>query len=113
MLFEGKLSPPWQMIFYLTAGFAVLVVVSLFTRRTPKDRLDRFYACLRTPIGADEPEVEPFTLPAGLQPGPRNVMIRHPDFEIPKPTLIGIGGFLAAWLGVGLLIGAVYWIIQW
>jgi Na+/proline symporter len=112
MLFEGKLSPPWQMIFYLTAGFVVLVVVSLFTRRTPKDRLDRFYACLRTPIGADEPEVEPFTLPTGVQPGPRNVLIRHPDFEIPKPTLIGIGGFLAAWLGVGLLIGAVYWIIQ-
>ena len=112
MLFEDKLSPPWQMIFYLTAGFVVLVVVSLFTRRAPKDRLERLYACLRTPIGVDEPEAEPFTLPAGVQPGPRNVLIKHPDFEIPRPTLIGIGGFLAAWLGVGLLIGAVYWIIQ-
>jgi len=112
MLFEEKLSPPWQMIFYLTAGFVVLVVVSLFTRRTPKDRLDRFYACLRTPIGVDEPEVEPFTLPASVEPGPRSVLIQHPDFEIPRPTLIGIGGFLAAWVGVGLLIGAVYWIIQ-
>jgi len=112
MLFDGGLSLPWQMIFYLTAGFVVLIVVSLFTRRAPKDRLDRLYACLRTPIGADEPEAEPFTLPAGVQPGPRNVLIQHPDFEIPRPTLIGIGGFLAAWLGVGLLIGAVYWIIQ-
>ena len=112
MLFEDKLSPPWQMIFYLTAGFVVLVVVSLFTRRAPKDRLERLYACLRTPIGVDEPEAEPFTLSAGVQPGPRNVLIKHPDFEIPRPTLIGIGGFLAAWLGVGLLIGAVYWIIQ-
>jgi Na+/proline symporter len=112
MLWQGELSLPWQMIFYLTAGFVVLVVVSLFTRRAPKDRLDRLYACLRTPIGADEPEAEPFTLPAGVQPGPRNVLIQHPDFEIPRPTLIGIGGFLAAWLGVGLLIGAVYWIIQ-
>nr|MBC8218897.1 hypothetical protein [Planctomycetota bacterium] len=65
-----------------------------------------------TPIGPDEPETEPFTLPAGVQPGERNVLIRHPDFEIPRPTLIGIGGFLAAWAGVGLLIGAVYWIIQ-
>ena len=113
MLWEGKLYLPWQMIFYLTAGFVVLVVVSLFTRRTPKDRLDQFYACLRTPIGTDEPEVEPFTLPASVQPGPRNVLIRHPDFEIPKPTLIGIGGFLAAWLGVALLVATVYWIIQW
>jgi Na+/proline symporter len=113
MLWQGEISLPWQMISYLTAGFIVLVVVSLFTRRTPKDRLDRLYACLRTPIGADEPEAKPFTLPAGVQPGPRNVLIQHPDFEIPRPTLIGIGGFLAAWLGVGLLIGVVYWIIQW
>ena len=112
MLWQGELSLPWQMIFYLTVGFVVLVVVSLFTRRAPKDRLECLYACLRTPIGVDEPEAEPFTLPAGVQPGPRNVLIQHPDFEIPRPTLIGIGGFLTAWLGVGLLIGAVYWIIQ-
>ena len=113
MLWQGEISLPWQMISYLSTGFIVLVVVSLFTRRTPKDRLDRLYACLRTPIGVDEPEAKPFTLPAGVQPGPRNVLIQHPDFEIPRPTLIGIGGFLAAWLGVGLLIGVVYWIIQW
>jgi len=112
MLLEGNLGLPWKMIMYLATGFVVLVVVSLFTRRAPKDRLDRLYDCLRTPIGTDEPEAEPFTLPTGVQPGPRNVLIQHPDFEIPRPTLIGIGGFLAAWLGVGLLIGAVYWIIQ-
>ncbi|UCE50562.1 MAG: sodium:solute symporter family protein [Phycisphaerales bacterium] len=104
---------PWAMIFYLIAGFVALVAVSLFTRRTPKERLDQFYDCIRTPVGPDEPETEPLTLPAGVQPGQRNVLIQHPDFEIPKPTLIGIGGFLAAWVGVGLLIGAVYWIIQW
>jgi Na+/proline symporter len=112
MLWEGKLYLPWQMIIYLSAGFVVLIVVSLLTRRVPAENLDRFYACLRTPVGPDEPETEPFTLPAGVLPAPRNVLIRHPDFEIPKPTLIGIGGFLVAWLGVGLLIGAVYWIIQ-
>jgi Na+/proline symporter len=113
MLFDGNLSLPWQMIFYLIAGFVVLVVVTLFTQRVPKANLDRLYDCLRTPIGPNEPETEPFTLPAGVQPGPRNALIKHRDFEIPKPTIIGIGGFLAAWLGVGLLVGAVYWIIQW
>jgi len=112
MLWEGKLYLPWQMIIYLSAGFVVLIVVSLLTRRVPAENLDRFYACLRTPVGPDEPETEPFKLPAGVLPAPRNVLIRHPDFEIPRPTLIGIGGFLAAWLGVGLLIGVVYWIIQ-
>ena len=112
MLLGGELGLPWKMIMYLTTGFVVLVVVSLFTQRSSKDRLDKFYACLRTPIGPDEPETEPFTLPAGVQPAERNVLIPHPDFEIPRPTLIGIGGFLAAWVGVGLLIGAVYRIIQ-
>ena len=112
MLWDGKLYLPWQMIIYLSAGFVVLVLVSLFTKKVPAENLDKFYGCLRTPVGPDEPETEPFTLPAGVQPGPRNVLIQHPDFEIPRPTLIGIGGFLAAWLGVGLLIGAVYWIIQ-
>jgi len=113
MLWEGELYLPWQMIIYLATGFAVLVVVSLLTRRVSAKRLDRFYACLQTPIGVDEPETEPFTLPPGVEPGPRNVLIRHRDFEIPRPSAIGIVGFVAAWLGVGLLIGAVYWIIQW
>lgn len=112
MLWEGKLSLPWQMIIYLVIGFIVMIVASLFTQRTSKETLDKFYACLRTPIGPDEPETEPFTLPDGVEPSERKVLIQHPDFEIPRPTLIGIGGFLAAWAGVGLLIGAVYWIIQ-
>jgi len=103
---------PWAMIFYLVAGFVTLVAVSLFTKSTPKERLDQFYACIRTPVGPDEPETQPFTLPAGVQPSERNVLVQHPDFEIPRPTLIGIGGFLASCMGVGLLIGAVYWIIQ-
>jgi SSS family transporter len=111
MLWEGELYLPWQMIIYLSAGILVMIVVSLFTKRVPKENLDRFYECLRTPIGPGEPETEPFTLPAGVEPAPRNTLIAHPDFEIPKPTIIGIGGFLAAWAGVALLIGAVYWII--
>ncbi len=111
MLWEGKLYLPWQMIIYLSAGFIVLIVVSLFTKRVPAEILDGFYDCLRTPIGPDEPETTPFTLPEGVEPAPRKTLIRHPDFEIPRPTLVGIFGFLVAWAGVGLLIGAVYWII--
>jgi Na+/proline symporter len=111
MVWEDKLYLPWQMIIYLSAGFVVLIVISLLTRRVPAENLERFYACLRTPIGPNEPETEPFTLPAGVQPGPREVLIDHPDFEIPRPTAVGMAGFFAAWVGVALLIGAVYWII--
>jgi len=111
MLWDDKLYLPWQMIIYLSAGFVVLVVVSLLTRMVPAGNLERLYACLRTPIGPDEPEAEPFTLPPGVQPAPRDALIDHPDFEIPRPSVVGIVGFLAAWVGVGLLIGAVYWLI--
>jgi len=111
MLWEDKLYLPWQMIIYLSGGLVVLIMVSLLTRRPPAQSLERFYACLRTPIGPDEPETEPFTLPPGIEPGPRKALIPHPDFEIPRPSLVGILGFGLAWLGVGLLVGAVYWII--
>jgi len=111
MLWEDKLYLPWQMIIYLSAGFVVMVVVSLFTKRAPAENLNRFYACLRTPVGPDEPETQPFTLPPGVKPAERRTLIDHPDFEIPRPTLVGIGGFMAAWMGVGLLILAVFWII--
>jgi Na+/proline symporter len=111
MLWDGELYLPWQMIIYLSAGFIVMLVVSFLTKRVPTENLDQLYTCLRTPIGPDEPETKPFTLPAGVEPGPRKVLIKHPDFEIPKPSLIGIVGFGIALLGVGLLIAAVYWII--
>jgi len=111
MLWEGNLYLPWQMIIYLSVGFVGLVVVSLLTSRVPSDRLDRLYACLRTPIGEDEPEGKVFTLPEGVQPAPRSVIFDHPDFEMPQPSWIGFIGFAGSWAAVALLIGAVYWII--
>jgi len=111
MVWEDKLYLPWQMILYLSIGFISLVVVSLFTRRVPKEKLDRIYNCLRTPIAAGEPELGPFTLPSDVEPGPRKVLVKHPDFEIPRPSLVGIVGFLASWAVVGLLIWIVYWLV--
>ena len=112
VLFEGRLSLPWQMIIYLTAGLMVMVVVSLLTERVSEERLDRVYRNLRTPIQPGEPEVEPFTLPEGVAPGPRKVLVEHPDFEIPVPGAVAVVGFFAAWAAVALLIGGVYWIFS-
>ncbi|MBE0536684.1 MAG: sodium:solute symporter family protein [Phycisphaerae bacterium] len=111
MVWEGKLHLPWQMIIYLSAGLVGLVVVSLLTKRVPEERLERLYACLRTPIGKDEPEGPAFTLPAGVEPAPRRVLIASRDFEIPRPSLVGMAGFFGSWLAVAGLIGAVYWIV--
>jgi len=110
-LYQGRLLLSWQMVFYLAAGLAALVVVSLLTRPVDGARLDRLYACLRTPIGSNEPETAPFTLPAGVTPAPRRVLWDHPDFEIPRPTPVGVAGFLGSWLIVAALIGLVYVIV--
>jgi len=112
MLYEGKFSLPWQMIFYLTVGLAVMVFVSLFTKPQDKETLDRVYECIRTPVKPGEPEVEPLTLPEGTKPAPRSVLINHPDFEITKPSLESVLGFLATWVAVALLIGVFVWILR-
>ena len=112
MLFEGSLYLPWQMIMYLSAGFITAIAVSLFTKPIDKNKLDRLYECLRTPIAPGEPETTPFTLPEGVTPAPRRLWFMHPDFEIPRPTLIGVVGFLAGWGAVAILIGSFFWIIK-
>jgi Na+/proline symporter len=112
MLYKGELSLPWQMIFYLTVGLVVMVCVSLATRPPEKEKLDRVYACLRTPVRKGEPNVEPLTLPESTKPAPRSVLFNHPDFEIMKPRLIDSMGFLISWVGVGLMIGIFVWILR-
>jgi hypothetical protein len=112
MLYKGELSLPWQMIFYLTVGLVVMVGVSSFTKPPAKEKMDRVYECLRTPVMPGEPEVEPLTLPEGVKPAPRSALIKHPDFEIMKPTLVSVLGFLISWVAVGLLIAAFIWIIK-
>lgn len=109
-IYKGQFLESWQILSYLSTGIIVTIVVSLFTKRTPEDRLDRLYNCLRTPVGENEPHLEPFTLPEGVKPGPPNKLIDHPDLEIPKPCLVGMAGFAFFWVMVFVMIGIVYWI---
>jgi len=102
----------WQMVFYLLAGLITIVVVSLLTPRVPCEKLDRFYACLRTPVRAGEPETKPFTLPEGVEPAPRRVLFDAFELEIPRISLVGLLGFVVALVLVGILIGSVYWIFM-
>ncbi|MBT5760140.1 MAG: sodium:solute symporter family protein, partial [Candidatus Marinimicrobia bacterium] len=45
---------PWQMVFYLTTGIFVGVVVSLFTKPVDEGQLESFYALSRTPVTKGE-----------------------------------------------------------
>jgi Na+/proline symporter len=112
MLWEGRLYLPWQMLFYMGAGLAAMVVVSRLTRPVAPERLERVYACLRTPVRPGEPETAPFTLPPGVAPAPRDALVRHPDFEIPRPSTVSIAGFAVAWAFSLALVGVFYWILN-
>ena len=107
----ASISLPWQMIFYLTTGVIVGIVVSLFTHRTDPEKIDRFYTLLRTPVLENEPNTpESCIIPAGSSPLPRRVFFPNTELEIPIPTKRSITGFTIGWVCVISIILFVYWL---
>ena len=113
MIWDGKLRVSYQMLSYLLMGFTLCILVSLMTPRVAQEKLDRVYACLRTPVQPDEPHAEPFTLPEGVTVPPPHKLINHRDLEIPMPSFVGTAGFLFFWACVAAMIGFVYWMAAW
>ncbi len=105
-------STPWQMLAYLTAGFAGGIIVSLCTRKNDIKQLDRFYELMRTPVQEDEVIERPCTLPEGVTPPPRRVFFPNSSLEIPIPTWRAMSGFLVGWLLVLGIIGGVWWLVS-
>jgi len=103
---------PWQMVCYLAAGTAAGIGVSLLTRPVPSERLERFYALVRTPVAAGEVVEEPCTLPADREPAPRRVLLDRWGLEIPVPSAVSVAGFLGGWALVAAMIAGFYWITQ-
>jgi Na+/proline symporter len=48
-----KWPEAWQMLAALLVGFALAIIVSLLTQPEAKERLQRFYALLHTPVGEE------------------------------------------------------------
>jgi len=103
---------PWQMVFYLAAGLIVGVVVSLVTRPVVKEKLDNFYALVRTPVRLGEKVIAPCTLPEGVVAGPRRSIFTSKNFELLVPSRMAAVGFLVAWGCVGLIIYGFYIIVN-
>jgi Na+/proline symporter len=108
----ATVSLPWQMAMYLSAGFASGIVVSLLSRPVDAERLERFYELLRTPVQPDEVIEQPCTLPAGVAPGRRRVLLPDSSLELPVPTWRAMSGFLVGWLLVAAIIGGVWWLVS-
>jgi Na+/proline symporter len=99
-----ELYLPWQMIFYLSTGLIVGITVSLFSSQVEEQRLDEFYALVRTPVSVAEPPTEPCTIPAGVIIPPKHNLFPNSSLEIMVPDKSSVVGFLISWGCVGLLI---------
>ena len=100
---------PWQMVFYLTTGIFVGVVVSLFTKPVDEGQLESFYALSRTPVTKGEIlNDEPCKLPKDSIIPKANKLFNHKDLEILKPSKISILGFGFSWVFVAILVGSVF-----
>jgi len=103
---------PWQMVFYLSAGTLVGIIVSLFTRPVAKEKLDNFYALVRTPVKPGEQVSVPCTLPDdAVVPEKRNIF-PNTSLEIAIPSRTSVVGFLAGWACVAAIIYSVYLIAK-
>jgi Na+/proline symporter len=104
-----KVTDAWTMCAYLSVGMLAGLAVSFFTPRTPKEKLDRFFILLRTPVVDGEVVTAPCTLPED-HAQPIAKLIDHSDFEIPRPNRVDVLGFLGAWMLVGLIVLFTWWV---
>jgi len=113
MLWHGKLYLPWQMILYLGAGLISGIVVSLVTPSVVEEKLENFYALIRTPVTPGEQVIAPCTLPSGAVVPPKRNLFPGTNLEIAVPTRVSMLGFLAGWAAVGAIVVSVYLIARW
>ena len=109
---QAEIYLPWQMIFYLSAGTIAGIVVSLFTKPVAINKLELFYALVRTPVRKDETILAPCTLPEGTIIPPKRNLIQAGGLEIPVPSLTSIIGFTVGWMVAGGIILFMYRIAQ-
>ena len=102
------LSLPWQMILYLSAGMLAGVLVSLLTRPVSKDKLNKFYALVRTPVRDEEVVSGVCQLPEGTVVPQKRKLLNFKNLEILVPSTTSVFGFVVGWLFVAAIIYSVY-----
>ena len=102
---------PWQMILYLSCGIIAGVGVSLLTRNVSREKLEHYYALLRTPVRKGEEVEAACELPKGAEVPPKDDLFPRSSLEIPKPSLNAVVGFVGGWVCVALIIIPVYLLV--
>jgi Na+/proline symporter len=104
-----SMSLPWQMVCYLTMGLVAGIVVSLLTKPESEERLDRFYALVRTPVNKGEPPpTTPCVIPDGVQIPEKRLLLPWRGLEILVPGRLSLIGFTTCWIVILLMIAVFY-----
>jgi hypothetical protein len=110
---DAVISQPWSILMYTSAALVAGVVVSLVTPRVPAERLQRFYDLTRTPVREGEVVTKLCTLPHGITPPPRRMLLTTMGLEVPAPSTTSVVGFIAGCAAAGLLVVSYLWLIVW
>ena len=108
MLRQGGLYLPWKMILYLSTGLIGGIVVSLLTKPVAEEKLDNYYALIRTPIQPGEQPPAPCTLPEGAIVPAKRKLLPNTSLEIMIPSRTSVIGFLVGWTFVAGIVITVY-----
>ena len=90
--------------------FALLFLLSAFTRPTSRKVLDRFYGKLHTPVQRD-PELDREAVEyAGRHPElfEEHRLLPGSSWEIARPGRIDLLGFGGSWVAVGMILGLLW-----
>lgn len=117
LIWQGSGQPPeihepWVILLYTLSAIVMGVVVSSLTPRVPEKRLQLFYDLTRTPIQEGEVVLAPCTMPIGVEPARRRMLVQAFGLEIPMPSAVSWIGFLGAWAAVGVLVWSFNWIVS-
>jgi Na+/proline symporter len=110
---DPAISQPWSILMYTGAALLAGVVVSLVTPRVPAERLQLFYDLTRTPVQEGELVTKPCTLPVGVIPPQRPMLITAFGLEVPVPSRTSMLGFIAGCIAAALLVAGYMWLIVW
>ncbi len=105
-VFADKRLLHYRLLAFLPAGILALIFGSLLGRPLPKERLDKFYALITTPVGREKELIEQGVdmVYAGASEG-------HP-WELEHQTAVNVVGFLVALAFSGFFF-LLLWVLSW
>ena len=103
---------PWQMIIYLAAGMLGGIVASLVTDRPEEQRLERFYALIRTPVREGEEITAPCQVPEDSPTLSPRKLLPFKSLEVYVPSKQLVIGFAVGWVIVIAMVAFVFGLLR-